>query len=246
MDSIIIRFRYEHLRNEVHVECHESVDNVFVKHAPALLGIAPQYEQYKSQLGVEISVLDVISKSEHTAALEEQDHKRDRLFRGFGDAVKSGLNHFAPAKQDAARKLQSILDHYGNIAAKPLDQETAALDDLLRELAMPNHAALIATLGLEDWLVELNTENQAFKTLIMERYAETALRPTTRMKSARAAVDKTFREMVDRIEALVMVNGAASYEAFIRELNAVLERYKNMLAQRQGRAKKSSETTSNE
>jgi hypothetical protein len=52
-------------------------------------------------------------------------------------------------------------------------------------------------------------------------------------------VDKAFRELVDRIEALVLLNGAASYEAFIRELNAVLERYKNMLAQRQGKAKKS-------
>jgi hypothetical protein len=246
MKTIIVRFSYENLRNEAHVECHESVDNVLVKHDPALLGIAPQYDEYKSKLGVEFSVLDAIFKSEHTAALEEQDHKRDRLFRGFGDAVKSSLNHFAPAKQDAARKVQAILEHYGNIAAKPLDQETAALDDLLRELATPNHAALLATLNLEDWPVELNTENQAFKTLMQERYAETAQRPTTRMKSARAAVDKTFREMIDRIEALVMVNGAASYEAFIRELNAVLERYKNMLAQRQGRAKKSSAPTSNE
>jgi hypothetical protein len=239
MEAGIIRFRYEHLRNEAHVEFHESVDNLFVKYPPESLGLAPLYAEYKPLLGAEISSLDVMRKSEHTVDLEDQDHKRDGLYRGFDDAVKSSLNHFAPAKLEAARKVQAILDSYGNIAAKPLDQETAAIDDLLRELATPNHAALIATLGLEDWLVELKAENQLFKKLMQERYEETAQRPTIRMRPARADVDKSLRAMQNRVEALVEVNGAASYEAFIRELNAIMERYKNLLAQQQGRNKKS-------
>jgi hypothetical protein len=204
-----------------------------------LLGIASLYAEYKLLLEEEISSLDVIRKSERTVDLEDQDRKRDSLFRGFDDAVKSNLNHFAAAKQEAARRVQAILDHYGNIAAKPLDQETAAIDDLLRELATSDHAALIATLGLGDWLVELKAENQLFKKLMQERYEETAQRPTIHMRPARMALDKALRAMLNRVEALVEVNGIANYEAFIRELNAIMERHKNMLAQRQGRNKKS-------
>jgi hypothetical protein len=59
-------------------------------------------------------------------------------------------------------------------------------------------------------------------------------------------VDKAWRAIVDRIEALALVNGVADYEAFVRELTAILERYKNLLAQHQGRSKKSSATGNGE
>jgi hypothetical protein len=78
-----------------------------------------------------------------------------------------------------------------------------------------------------------------------ERYEETAQRPLIRMRPARMALDKAFRAMVDRVEALVEVNGAADYETFIRELNAILERHKNLLAQQQGRNKKTQLTKNN-
>jgi hypothetical protein len=241
MKSIIIRFRYEILRNETHVELHESLAPVFLKYPPAQLGIEAPYAAYKLLLDTEISALDIIRKSELTGKIEEQDHQRDQLFRGFVDAVQSNLHHFDPAKQEAARKVQVILDHYGNIAVKTFDQETAAIDDLARELGTPEHSPLIDTLGLGDWLTALNAGNERFKSLMQERYGEMAQRPTTRMKNARTAVDKAWRSLTDRIEALALVNGMTDYEAFIRDLNVVLERYKNLLAQHQGRNKKSSE-----
>jgi hypothetical protein len=80
----------------------------------------------------------------------------------FADAVKSGLNHFDPAKREAARRIEIVLDNYGNIAAKALDQETAAIDDLLRELRSGDYPALVDSLALADWLVQLDVENRTF------------------------------------------------------------------------------------
>ncbi|MDR2474374.1 MAG: DUF6261 family protein [Bacteroidales bacterium] len=139
-------------------------------------------------------------------------------------------------KRAAAQKIELVLEHYGNIAAKAFDQETAAIDDLLRELN-DNHSADISALALGDWLARLDVENQTFKTLMANRYVEISQRPATRMKTARAEVDKAFRAMLNMIEALVMVNGNAAYSAFIDELNAVSERYKNQLAQAAGKRK---------
>jgi hypothetical protein len=219
------------------------VDRLIVKFSPAVLGIEPQYASYKVQLGAETSVFGTVRKSDHTLALEEQDGSRDNIVRGFDFSVKSYAFHFDPAKQKAAQKLQALLDRYGNIAAKPIDQETAVIDDLLRELAAPDYAAALDVLAFNDWVVQLNAENQAFKDLMDVRYEETAQRAfSTKMKGARAGVDRDFRAVVDYVEAQVIVKGLAPYELFIHELNAILERYKNMLAQRQGRAKKSSTT----
>jgi hypothetical protein len=234
----IIRFRYEHLRNEAHVEYNETVDGLAIKYNPQ--GMQPQLNACKAALGTEIAALDVVRKSEYTGDISERDHARDGVFRGLADAVKSALNHFSADKRKAAEKISIVLENYGNIAAKAFDQETAAVDDLLRELN-DNHAADVQLLALNDWTKQLDTENQTFKALMSERYAETARRPATRMRAARAETDRALRALLDMLEALVMVNGADAYLPFISELNAVSERYKKQLAQASGRKSKTEE-----
>jgi hypothetical protein len=233
----IIRFDYHSLRNETHVEYHETCGGLIVKYNPDTLGIRPQYNYYKPLFDSEVSVLDIIRKSEYTGDIDEQDYRRDHLFRGFSDAVKSALNHFDPAKKEAALKLNALLEHYGNIAAKALDQETAAIDDLLRELNTGNYPACLQILSLTDWVTQLGIENEAFKLLMAARYGETAQRPATRMRATRIEVDKSFRAILNQLDAIVLVNGITDYEAFINELNAVSERYRNILAQEKGARK---------
>jgi hypothetical protein len=55
------------------------------------------------------------------------------------------------------------------------------------------------------------------------------------MRNIRGEVDKVFRDILDLLEALVRVNGADTNKAFIDELNAVMERYRDILAQEAGR-----------
>jgi hypothetical protein len=234
---LIIRFKYEHLRNEAHVEYNETMDSTMIRYDLQTLGIQPQYNAYKGNLNIEVDTLDTVTKSEYTGEISAQDGVRDGIFRGLADAVKSSLHHFNADKRSAAEKINVAVEHYGNIAAKSFDQETAAIDDLLRELN-DNHAADVQLLSLEDWLSQLDTENRTFKQLMSERYTETARRPATRMKAARAGTDSALRELLDMLEAQVAVNGPDAYLPFINELNAVSERYKNQLAQAAGRKTK--------
>jgi GTP1/Obg family GTP-binding protein len=229
MENVIINLNYSHLRNEAHVELHDTVNDLFIKYPPPQLGIMPQYLVYKPLYDEELTALDVVRKSGYTDEVDEQDHVRDHVYRGFDDAVKSALNHFDATKREAAKRVKIVLDNYGNIAAKTLDQETAAIDDLLREYSSGSYPALIDTLTLNDWLKQLDIENRHFKDLMLARYDETAQRPTTHMKAARGAVDKAFRDMTKQLEALARVNGFEAYKAFFHELNAVLERYKKQI-----------------
>jgi hypothetical protein len=233
MKNVIVRIDYSRLRNEVHVELHSTANTLITRFSPDTLGIRKQYDVYKPAFDEEISLLDVVQKSGYTGEIEDQDIRRDAVFRGFADAVKSAENHFNSDKQNAAKRLSIVLDNYGNIAAKPLDQETAAIDDLLRELRGGDYHTLLATLDLNDWLVQLDLDNQRFKELMLARYTETAKRPTSTMRAARTKVDRAFSDIVYTVEALVRINGIAAYEPFINELNTVVERYKNILARQQ-------------
>jgi len=229
---------YSRLKNEVHVEIFETADAVIILFTPEALGIVPQYLLFKKSFNEEVALLDIIRKSEYSTEIIEQDTRRGHVFRGFVDGGKSLLNHFDPEKQNAAKKVIAVIEHYGNITKKTLDQETAALDDMIREFASSNYPTLIDTLGLADWLTQLAVENERFKVLMLARYTEVSQRPTTNMIVARTAVDNTFKDMCAHVEALALINGMEAYEAFIRELNAVLDRYRNILAQSKGKKKK--------
>jgi hypothetical protein len=234
MTTKIIRLRFERLRNETHVSYFDALNPLFNTYTPASMNIVPQYTAYKTAFDEEVLSLDIILKSELTAEVIAQDHVRDGTYRGFVEAVQSGTHHFAPAKRDAAKKVLNVVAHYGNIAAHTLDQETAAIDDLLRELAEGPYPAMITTLGIDDWLTQLATDNQQFKSLMADRYHETAQRPAVRMKQTRKATDSAFRALLNQIDALALVNGPDDYQGFISELNAISERFRNIIVQEAG------------
>jgi hypothetical protein len=63
MENLITRVDYPGLRNEAHVELHDGT-----------------------------SLFDVIKKNGYTVDIGEQDQRRDAIFRGLVDAVKSAKN----------------------------------------------------------------------------------------------------------------------------------------------------------
>ncbi|MDR0726233.1 MAG: DUF6261 family protein [Prevotellaceae bacterium] len=231
MKGIITRLNYRNLKNEAHVEFHNTVDNLFVvEFPPETIGVRKQYDVYKPLFEGEVSLLDVVKKSSYTGEIKVQNNKRNTAFRGLSDQVKSSTNHFNLEKQKAALQISIVLDNYGNIAARPIDQETAAIDDLLRELRGSNYSESIALLNLEEWLTQLDIENRRFRELMFARYEESAKRPTANMRETRIKVDKAFMDIVRTIEALVLINGITDYEPFIIKLNVIIEHYKNIIA----------------
>jgi hypothetical protein len=234
MDTIITRFRYEHLRNETHVQFHNEANALMEQFTPAALGIETPYAVYKPLFDEEVTALDQILKSAITSVLEDREQKRDRLLRGFESAVNAYLNHFDETKREAARKIKIILDRYGNIADKPYADETAAIEDLHTELLKQENFLQVATLGLGEWLGNLVQESRTFEALMMQRNVEWAHRPDLQMRKIRKLVDKAFRTIVDLLESLVRVKGPDTNKDFLAELNRRMKFYKDMLAQEAG------------
>jgi hypothetical protein len=72
----------------------------------------------------------------------------------------------------------------------------------------------------------LETRNGTLEALVKERFDETAARTTDIvMKQARAKLDEVYKAIVERINALAVVEGDAAYETFIKTLNAVIAKY---------------------
>jgi hypothetical protein len=229
--------RKSKLRNEEHFQYGTEFKDLIIKSTPAMLGIVTEYAAYEPLHIGEGVALDVIIKSGFTIVIEDADLKRNTTFRGVKGAVKSAAKHFSTEKKQAAGRVQLVFDHYGNVTKKSHNEETAAINSLITDLNN-DHAADVATLGIADWLTELKANNDAFDALMKSRYTEEANKTQLRMKQIRMEVDKAYDTIVNRINALIIVNGARAYTAFVNELNERVDKYNLIVAQREGRNSK--------
>jgi len=241
MSTTIIGITTSRMKNEVHVQFHESVNALIVKIGSETLeeiGLAVLYLLFKQAFDNEVSALDVIVSSEMSPHIIEYDRSRDGIFRGFSDIVKGFRNHFDPAIREAANKLWKIFLHYGNVTKKQLDAETAAINDFLRELNRPENAAAMAKLNVTEWAVKLAEENDKFQKAMMDRYSELKGNTVFRMRQARVETDRFYRAMVAQIDNNVLTGKMSADNDFIMQWNAIVTRYKNILAQQFGQSHK--------
>jgi hypothetical protein len=66
------------------------------------------------------------------------------------------------------------------------------------------------------------------------------------VKEARALIDKTYRQLLGRVEALIVVEGEAAFAEFVRKLNLIVDKYNLALAQRKGISEANAKKKTNE
>ena len=219
------------LRNAEHLQFQTEFKTEVEKKTATALGIDTQFANYLLKYKEEDEALVYIRKSSQTDLLNEADSYRDRIFRGLCDTNRAALNHFIPEKAEAARKLNIVFDTYGNITVEAYDEETAKINSLIKELR-ENHANEINLLALTEWVDELENANNKFVDIKNERYTEESSKTSLRMKKVRTEIDAQYKEMANRINAQILLNGDTNYIDFVTALNQRIENVKLVLAKR--------------
>ena len=219
------------LRNAEHLQFQTEFKTEVEKKTPTALGIDTQFANYLLKYKEEDEALVYIRKSSQTDLLNEADSYRDRIFRGLCDTDRAALNHFKPEKAEAARKVNIVFDTYGNITVEAYDEETAKINSLIKELR-DNHANDLDLLALNEWVDELENANNKFVDIKNERYTEESSKTSLRMKKVRTEIDAQYKEIVNRINAQILLNGDTNYIDFVTALNQRIENVKLVLAKR--------------
>jgi len=145
------------------------------------------------------------------------------------------MKHFREDVQQAATRLKIVLDTYGNLAKKPLNEQTSGVYNLLQDLNARYDDAEKA--GIAEWMTELQTANDTFSQLVKDRYDESAAKTDIVLREARSKLDAQYRLITERIEALAVVEEADEYDDFIRYMNVVIVKYAAIVAKRSGKKK---------
>ena len=240
------RIHFHSMTNEFHNEYHRRVTLLVSKLTPAALAaidIDLALALYRKAYSDEENVLDIMTASDLSKPISNEDQDRDRTYTGFVATAKALHYHFDKEVRDAADRITGVFKHYGNVTKKNYEAETAAIRDLIRELDTDEHTIDLKTMQAMDWRDRLEAENNIFEDLVQQRLSEKAAMPAIRMRDARKETDQCFRTIVLHLEYLQNV-GKSSPEllAFVTELNTLTKYYADIMAHQRSKKKEEPET----
>ncbi len=163
--------------------------------------------------------LEEMRGSRLSSEINEADTQRDRMIGGLNNYVRAFLYDIDSAKQRAAENLMKVINHYGEIAKAPQDQETALINDFLKELN-DNHEADTKTLGLADRCEQLQAANARFVELLDSRTIESGTKNPLRMIDIRREGNRLIRMLCTQLELLQLTASTEALSTFVGELNA--------------------------
>ncbi|MDR0766452.1 MAG: DUF6261 family protein [Odoribacteraceae bacterium] len=247
--TLLVILSFHLLRHETIVQFTKDIIALIDKIGAGAVGIKAIADKLKISYATMAAALDNITKSGFTEKIKEQDSIRDGIYRGLAATIHAATLHFDPATREAADSLKVVIDNYAHLLRKSYNDESAAIDDMLREFTSTTYAPSITALGLDGYVTQLSAANARFFELIHQRYDEEAARVAVPMKKARAVVEEDLHAMVARVEAAATLLGLDSnpdLAAFATEYNIIASKYKQTLAQEKGRRKSSSSNKEDE
>jgi hypothetical protein len=222
------------LRNEAHYQFISAVIALLMRFPWLTDRLGELFGLLQTLFAKEDTVVDYIRKSDFSAKIADADERLDNAIIGFGETVKGALHHFREAVADAALSLTNLMKTYGNIIRKNYDEELAAITNLLQELEGAYADKVIVISGLAEWITEIKAASAELASLLALRNTEKAAKPQERMGTVRREVDAAYRDVVAKIEALALIEGADAYAPVINELNALVERFNKIRARKAG------------
>lgn len=182
----------------------------------------------EKKVAAEDEALKISQKSLLTDEIEAADRKRDELYMAYRKMVKAQLNVPLEAMAEAAKVLNQSIKDYGIDPKMQLDRETGLLTNLLID-HQGKYAEYVAILGLTAYTTALKEANDKVNKLIMQRAEENSVKVAGALKSARAETDEAYRNLVKRINALIIVEGEEGYEDFVNYMNEEIDRYREQV-----------------
>lgn len=203
----------------------ETVVSCLDKFEPVKTKVQTEYSSLLTAMETEKTYFTVSKKSETTAEIEESDRLRDMHYSGFSGAVDYALLSSDATKVKYAQQLKQYIKDSGVKTKDQRDKQTGRMTNFLTGLRA-KFATEIAALNLEDIVASMERENEAVKAHTEDRAEEYGSRVKGALRKARAVTDDAYRKLVEKVNALIVIEGGTDYEEFVKLLNAEIERYK--------------------
>ena len=200
------------------------------------VGLATADAKVKTKVTAELTALQTALKAEDDALalskanllsgeIKTLDTERDKHYKALRKAIKFFLNHPDAELVKAAARLEQLLKDYNINPAMQLDRETGLLLNLISDLETKS-AADVTALALTPVVQAMKQANDKLREVTRARANDRAVQIVGQLKQAQHASDEAYRTLVQKVNALAVVEGEADYADFISKMNEQVKHYK--------------------
>ena len=175
------------------------------------VGLATADAKVKTKVTAELTALQTALKAEDDAlALSKANLLSKEIKAIDAELVK------------AAARLEQLLKDYNINPAMQLDRETV---NLISDLETKS-AADVTALSLTPVVQAMKQANDKLREVTRARANDRAVQIVGQLKQAQHASDEAYRTLVQKVNALAVVEGEADYADFISKMNEQVKHYK--------------------
>lgn len=187
------------------------------------------YNAFKSALDYEDAAIKIARASEYSDQILKEDTKRDRLYNNGKATVEMWV---ALGIEPMATAAQAVLKEYNNYkvdTTAQYDQESGLMLNFLQPFETAAMKEKLQTLGLTAVFEQMKIANEAVRSLISQRGDERAANAAYDIKKARQATDAAYDKLLERINALQVLDETGKYDAFIAWWSQEVARIKQQI-----------------
>ena len=223
------------LLNNQHLTFHREFEALITEKNATTLDVATAFTAYQAAIEAEDAAMMKVVKSAITDEKEAADMKRDELLTGSFELIRVTTKHFDATKCAAAKRLAALLSTYQGSDKAEYNDETSRIRNYIQELRSEKYTADATAIGLTEWIEPLEDANEACATLADQYNTEQRDKNASgKVRTLRLATDKAYRALVERINALTLLNGDEKYADLITRWNTRIDAYRNAISRRLG------------
>ena len=200
------------------------------------VGLATADAKVKTKVTAELTALQTALKAEDDALalskanllskeIKAIDAERDKHYKALRKAIKFFLSHPDAELVKAAQRLEQLLKDYNIDPKMQLDRETGLLLNLIGDLETKS-AADVTALALTPVVQAMKQANDKLREVTRARANDRAVQIVGQLKQAQHASDEAYRTLIQKVNALAVVEGEADYADFISKMNEQVKHYK--------------------
>lgn len=206
--TIMIKIEPVDLRsfdNNEHFQFMTGFDKLISTHKAAITGAEVTYGIFKNTLMAEDMALRIEQGSSAAQTLDRLDRQRDKTWNAINMRLKATL--LCPVKDeiDSARFLLHIIQLYGDVCSLTYSEQSAAIENMTNDLALPVIRVHSDKIGITHWIHELKKQNRLFTDTFDAINSEFARRESNDVKAVRTLIDPVYQQLVERINASIIL-----------------------------------------
>lgn len=223
------------LKNNESLTFGREVESAIEAKGAAVLVIDDLFPDYKEKLQAFDDSIVNIAKSFYTSQMNEANKKRGNLHVAIITQIKNFLRHFKPDKRSAAERLMIFTDTFVGAQRRSFDDQTSFINNFLQELSSDKYKDDVTLVELDDWMKELKKVNDLCSSLTIKRTEEYSVKSGKgSTEVTRPTYEKAYNTLVEKLNALAIVNGDEKYAELFAWWNARIDHYRVVISNNLG------------